>query len=326
MGNQGGPAGPVVRMAVIQGRAHGPLRAEQVNVPLTAEARRRTLEIYGSLTREAAKVGPVLVVWPESVLPGSPEEEPWVSERAAEAARESGAWLLAGGPYRDEQGRPRNSAYLYAPSGHRRDRYDKVQLVPFGEYVPGRRWLPLLERYHVREEDFAAGWQHRVMQAGMMAVGPMICFESIFPRISWELVGRGAQVLVVITNDAWFGRTAAAAQHRQIAVLRAVETNRWVVRGASTGISSIIAPDGRVVAEAGLFERKWISADVRLARERLGGEGRDAGLGWGPVFSWAVFYLSLGFILVSVVGPGAGRGRAARPPAGRRRRGRAGPR
>ncbi|UCC67530.1 MAG: apolipoprotein N-acyltransferase [Armatimonadota bacterium] len=326
VGRQGEPAGPVVRVAVIQGSAHGPLRAEQVNVPLTPEERRRTLEIYGSLTREAAGVRPMLVVWPESVLPGVPEEEPRVSGRVAEAARNSGAWVLAGGPYRDEQGRPRNSAYLYAPSGHQRDRYDKVQLVPFGEYVPGRGWLPLLGHYHVRDEDFAAGLQHRALQAGMMAVGPMICFESIFPRISWQLARQGAQVLVIITNDAWFGRTAAAAQHRQIAVLRAVETNRWVVRGASTGISSIIAPDGRVVAEAGLFEREWISADIRLASERSRAEVREAGMGWGPILSWAVFCLAIGFIVVSAVGPGGRQGRAARPPGGRRRRGRATPR
>ncbi|UCC67105.1 MAG: hypothetical protein JSV79_08125, partial [Armatimonadota bacterium] len=102
--------------------------------------------------------------------------------------------------------------------------------------------------------------------------------------------------------------------------------NRWVVRGASTGISSIIAPDGRVVAEAGLFERKWISADVRLASEKLRAERQEAGLGWGLVFSWAMFYLSIAFVIVSAVGPGGRREPAVRPPAGRQRRGRAAPR
>jgi len=320
------PAGPAIRVAVIQGSAHGPLQADQVNEPLTSEEQRRTLDIYTVLTEQAAAERPVLAVWPESVLPGAPPDEPWISERAAEAARSSGAWLLAGGPYRDDRGRLRNSAYLFSPSGHLRRRYDKVHLVPFGEYVPGRNWLPLLSRYNVRDEDFAAGLQHQVVHAGTIALGPMICFESIFPRISWKLAREGAQVLVVITNDAWFGRTAAAAQHRQMAVLRAVETNRWVVRGASTGISSIIAPDGRVVAESGLFDRDWISAEIRVAGAASAGGEPERGVGWGPAFSWATLCLSIGFIVLSAAASGGRRGRAARPPAGRRRRGRAAPR
>ena len=320
------PAGPAIRVAVVQGSAHGPLHADEVNEPLTSEEQRRTLDIYTALTEQAGAERPVLVVWPESVLPGAPEEEPWISERVAKAARGSGAWLLAGGPHRDERGRPLNSAYLFSPSGHLRRRYDKVHLVPFGEYVPGRSWLPLLNRYDVREEDFVPGLQHEVIHAGTVALGPMICFESIFPRISWKLARDGAQVLVVITNDAWFGRTAAAAQHRQMAVLRAVETNRWVLRAASTGISSIIAPDGRVVAEAPPFERDWISAEIQVAGAASEGGEPERGVGWGPVFSWATLCLSLGFIVFSVVSPGGRRGRAALPSGGRRRRGRAAPR
>ena len=154
----------------------------------------------------------------------------------------------------------------------------------------------------------------------------MICFESIFPRISWKLARDGAQVLVVITNDAWFGRTAAAAQHRQMAVLRAVETNRWVLRAASTGISSIIAPDGRVVAEAPLFDRDWISAEIQVAGAASDGGEPERGVGWGPVFSWATLVLSLGLIVFSVVSPGGRGWRADRPSAGRQRRGRAAPR
>jgi len=324
---RGGPSGPRVRVAIAQGSAHGELRAEDVNVPLTAEESKRALDIYVALTLEAAGDRPVLVVWPESVLPGIPYEEPQVAERVGDAARKLGAWLVAGGPYRDERGRPRNSAYLFSATGTLRDRYDKVQLVPFGEYVPGRTWLPFLDRYNVRDEDFAPGTMHRVMQAETTALGPMICFESIFPSISWQLVERGAQVLVIITNDAWFGRTAAAEQHRQIAVLRAVESNRWVIRGASTGISSIIAPNGRVVAEAGLFDRDWISADIVLANRD------DGAVAWGPLFSWSVFCLSFAFIIAPLGARGGRRGSgragasgASRPAPAPRPRGRAAPR
>jgi len=311
--HQGGPEGVRVRVAVIQGSACGPLRAEEVNVPLTGEQTRRTMEIYETLTKRAGGERPALVVWPESVLVGAPEEDPAVAAWLARCARAANAWLVAGGPYHDDRGRIYNSAYLYAPTGNLVARYDKVQLVPFGEYVPGREWLPWLEHYHVRDVDFAAAPVHRLLQAGTMTLGPMICFESTFPQIAWHLARRGAQVLVVITNDAWFGHTAAAAQHRQIAVLRAVETNRWVVRGASTGISSIIAPDGRIVAEAGLYERGVVSGEIRLASVEP--DERPT----GPLFCWLIFYLAVAFLIAPAALPAGGsRDRATRRRAGPR--------
>ena len=313
--------GAPVMASVVQGSASGPLRAADVNVPLSAEERAETRRIYSELTAEAARARPVLVVWPESVLMSDPDADPVVAEWVARSARLAHAWLLAGGPYVDRRGRQLNSAYLYAASGNQVARYDKVQLVPFGEYVPWRRHLPFIERYHVRNVDFAAGAMHRVLQAGIVAIGPMICFESIFPRIPWGLTGRGAQVLIVITNDAWFGHTAAAAQHRQIAVLRAVETNRWVVRAASTGISSIISPEGKIVSEAGLFERKVLSHEVRLGP--AGARPRPL----GRAFAWLMVFLSVAFLIAPAALPRRGRSaRAARPSSRPRPRGRAAPR
>ena len=318
---QGELEGPRLRVAIIQGSAHGPLRAENVNIPLTREEMQRTRQTYQTLTAKAAQARPALVVWPESVLTGAPERDPPVAEWVAGATRASGAWLLAGGPYYDEAGGQFNSAYLYAPSGNLVARYDKVQLVPFGEYLPGREWLPLLERYPVRETDFSAGAVHRLLQAGTVSLGPMICFESIFPQISWGLVRKDAQALVIITNDAWFGRTAAAAQHRQIAVLRAVETNRWVVRAASTGLSCFIAPDGRIVSQAGLFEQAVLSEEIRLAAQGSGTESP----GW--LFAWVMVFLSTAYLIAPAALPRRRpRPRAARPSARPRPPGRAAPR
>jgi apolipoprotein N-acyltransferase len=299
--------GAPVIASVVQGSATGPLRAEDVNVPLSAQQRAETRRIYTELTAQAARARPVLVVWPESVLMGDPDADPEVAEWVARSARLAHAWLLAGGPYLDKRGRQLNSAYLYAASGNQVARYDKVQLVPFGEYVPWRSRLPFIERYQVREADFAAGAVHRVLQAGIVAIGPMICFESIFPQISWELTRRGAQLLVIITNDAWFGRTSAAAQHRQIAVLRAVETNRWVLRAASAGISSIISPEGRIVAEAGLFQRKVLSHEIRIApADRRPSQP-------GRAFAWLMVFLSVAFLIAPAALPRRRRaGRAAR--------------
>ncbi len=311
-------AGASLRVAIVQGSAHGPLRAEQVNVPLSEEERRRTLEIYEALTREAANDRPGIVVWPESVLPSMPDQDPLVAESVGRATQASKAWLLAGGPYFDESGRRFNAVYVFAPNGNLVTRYEKVQLVPFGEYVPGREWLPFLDRYHVRETDFSAGAVHHLLQAGTVSIGPMICFESIFPQIGWELQRKGAQVVVIVTNDAWFGNTSAAAQHRQIAVLRAVETNRWVVRAASTGISSFIAPDGRVVSEAGLYEQAVLCEEIGLPDEELPDRS------FGQTFSWLMLYLSVGYVIApAALRRRRRRSRVARPPAPRRPRGRA---
>ena len=300
-----------VRVAVIQGSAHGPLRPEQVNVPLSHSEQRADVATYLALTAEAARRHPALVVWPESALPGAPEGNPWIATEVSGAARLSGAWLLAGGPYVDRRGRTANSAYLYSPTGNQIARYDKVQLVPFGEYVPARDSLPFLGRYHVREEDFAAGAVHTVLQAGTIALGPMICFESTFPMISWHLANSKAQILVVITNDAWFGRTAAAEQHQQIAVMRAVETGRWVVRAASTGISSIISPDGKVVAEAGLFRPAVLTADIKLIT------ASQTGPRFGPAVAWGLMGLAIAFVIAPAAGPRRKRGAREAPPKSR---------
>jgi apolipoprotein N-acyltransferase len=307
------PSGSTIRAAVIQGNEHGPLTADQVNSPPTAAEQQRTLDIYQALTQEAAARRPVLVVWPESVLASPPEIDPKVAGRLSGIARGNSTWLLAGGPYVDETGRLANSAYLYAPSGNLLSRYDKVQLVPFGEYVPARKHLPFIGRYHVRAQDFVAGTSHRVLQAGTIGIGPMICFESTFPQIGWELAGKGAQVLVVITNDSWFGHTAAAAQHEQMAVLRAVETDRWVLRAASTGISAIIAPDGQVVRKAGLYQRAELSAEIALVSRRA------PSVRWGPLFAWVMMGLSV----VYVVAPLFARGKAKSRPSPTRRLARA---
>jgi apolipoprotein N-acyltransferase len=306
---------PQVRMAVIQGSDHGPLAAREVNTALTPEEQAHTLEVYASLTRKAAEQRPALVVWPESVLVADPEDDPRVAARMSVIVRGSRVWLLAGGISTDDRGRPVNSAYLYAPSGNVVARYDKVQLVPFGEYVPMRERLPFLKRYHVREQDFVAGVAHTVLQAGTIPVGPSICFESTFPTISWELVSKGAQVLVTITNDSWFGRTAAAAQHHQIAVLRAVESERWVLRAASTGISSIISPEGKIVEQAGLYHPAALTANVPLLTNR------PLGVRLGPAVGWGMMTLALAFVIGPCARRREGGDRVPRKPAAKAKAG-----
>lgn len=219
------------------------------------------LALYLGLTRQALPRAPYLVVWPESSILTGPPDNPDVSRQLADLAREGACWLLVGAPgYQGDQ--PRNSAHLYGPAGAYMGRYDKVHLVPFGEFVPGRSRLPLVDRYPVRPFDLTPGAGHVVLNAGGPKLGVMICFESIFPDIGAAYARQGADLLVVITNDAWFDHSAALRQHAQMAALRAIETGRWVVRGGYSGISQVIDPAGRVHAELGIGRRGVLVADT----------------------------------------------------------------
>jgi apolipoprotein N-acyltransferase len=156
-----------------------------------------------------------------------------------------------------------NSAYAVHPQGSI-SRYDKMRLVPFGEYVPvWARWF--FPDSLVREVgDFTPGAQLRLLQAGA-TMGVAVCYEIVFPNLIGAEARAGAEVLVTLTNDAWYGASWALDQHFAQAVLRAVENRRWVVRAALTGISGVIDPSGNVVERLGAGERGVLAADVEPA-------------------------------------------------------------
>jgi apolipoprotein N-acyltransferase len=140
--------------------------------------------------------------------------------------------------------------------------------VPFGEYVPLKRLLffvgPLIEAV----SDFSAGTDPTVFDVGGRRLSVAICYESVYPAVSRAFVARGAELLVTITNDAWFGRSSAAYQHFEQGVLRAVEEGRYFVRAANTGISGAADPYGRVMVRTELFVPTVEAADVRLISTR----------------------------------------------------------
>ena len=159
-----------------------------------------------------------------------------------------------------------NSLFLMDTQGQVTGSYQKRQLVPFGEFMPGRSWMPFLEALHVTTFDMKRGADRQPLLdggPGVGRIGATICFESSYPRFLREQVARGAGLLVVSTDDTWFGRTAAARQHSAIAAVRAAETDRYLVRSAATGVSQIIDPTGRVLAEAGLFRPAVVWAPVQ---------------------------------------------------------------
>ncbi len=261
-------------VAVGVGRLQPPLREPKPSIPVALVQgnitqgvkwdptwQQKTLDIYRRLTIQAARKHPGLIVWPETAVPFFLREDPRRSEVEG-LAREAGTYLLVGTPDR-EGGSPQNAALLLGPEGRLLGRYDKRHLVPFGEYVPLRRLLffvNVLAGGVIGEFHPGAGATVFSVPFGRFAA--LICYEAIFPAEVREFVLAGAEVLVNITNDAWFGDSAAPAQHLTMAAFRAIENRVYLIRAANTGISAIIAPDGRILQASGLFTPAIVSGAV----------------------------------------------------------------
>jgi apolipoprotein N-acyltransferase len=218
-----------------------------------------TTKKYVAMTLKAAARHADLVVWPETATPFYFGASPKLTRLVTDAVRQAGIHLLVGSPSVQAEGKKYayyNSAYMVAPNGRVTGRYDKVHLVPFGEYVPLKRILSFVGKMVAQVGDFSAGEKGRTLAwgAGHPPIGVQICFEIIFPGLSRALVKNGAGLLVNITNDAWFGRSSAASQDFSMAVFRAVENRRSLVRCANTGISGFVDPAGRIMAQTRLFE------------------------------------------------------------------------
>ncbi|MFP3939651.1 MAG: apolipoprotein N-acyltransferase [Thermoanaerobaculia bacterium] len=247
--------------------AHGagaPVRIVQPaidnQVDFDPEVTRAGYERLLRLSREACDQPDALVVWPESaVWPFELERDPHVARDVARLVEERGCPILlnsthrVGGSGAGGDGTYFNSAYLVGRGGGTA-RYDKRHLVPFGEYVPLAGAFSFIESLARSAGDYTAAEEVRLLQWGPNRLGTAICFEVTFPAEVAELARAGATALVTITNDAWYGDTAAPWQHFRAARWRAAETRRPLVRAAITGVSGLIAPDGSVRARLGVGE------------------------------------------------------------------------
>jgi len=252
---------PSIKVSLIQGNISQETKWE----PAFQQA---TLERYLRLTREAVERDhPQLVVWPETATPFYFLGEGELSRVLILEVQSLKTPLLFGSPAVRRQGdrlRFYNRAYLLDDRGRVGGYYDKRHLVPFGEYVPLQSVLFFVHRLVEATGDFAAGDRPVVMNLGGARPGILICYEAIFPELSRELVEHGANLLVNITNDAWFGRTSAPYQHLSMALLRTVELRVPMVRCANTGISALIDPSGRILQETGLFEEGSLTGSLPL--------------------------------------------------------------
>jgi len=261
---------PTMRLAVVQGN----IAQDEKWSPAM---RLKTIDIYRRLSHEAAAMEnepPALLVWPETALPFMISDNPYYRRLQDFLLSEQGPWLLAGAPYYEEVTKKKsqqnrefisyNSAYLFTPEGEIGGRYDKQHLVPFGEYVPLTKYLPLPGPIVENIGNFSSGRPRSPLSCLSAEIGVLICFESIFPKLARDWTAAGANLLVNITNDAWFGRSSAPWQHLTMAVFRAVENRRSLARSANTGVSTIIDPLGRVSETSPLFEPYYLVADAPL--------------------------------------------------------------
>jgi apolipoprotein N-acyltransferase len=214
-----------------------------------------------------------LVVWPESPAPFY-SNDPYFRERLSAVAQRNQAWMISGtiGIETDrvapgKEPRAYNSALLVSPEGVQTERYDKVHLVPFGEYVPFRRVMPFMDMLTKEVGDFERGKSRAPLHAGKTSLGLFICYESIFPDEVRQTAAQGAQVLVNISNDGWYGDSGAYAQHLQQTRMRAVENGRWLLSGTNTGVTASVDPYGRVVARAERKIRISLLAPYALSTE-----------------------------------------------------------
>ncbi|MCM2265163.1 MAG: apolipoprotein N-acyltransferase [Desulfuromonadales bacterium] len=231
------------------------------------EFQQETVRIYRDLSLTAARTEkPGLIIWPEAATPFYYQDANKLSAEVATVPLQADAALLFGSPaYRKEPGGIRylNSAFLLGREGTEKGRSDKIHLVPFGEYVPLKRFLPFIDKIVVGIGDFSPGTINPLPLNGHK-LGVLVCYEAIFPELAREWVRQGSGLLVNITNDAWFGNSSAPWQHLAMVRFRAVENRVWIARAANTGISAFIAPSGRVHAATGLFVPAAATIEVGL--------------------------------------------------------------
>lgn len=244
-------AGEEIKVSCIQGNISSSEKWD-------ANSNTRTKETYRKLIIEAAEEGAELILLPETAYPydmDSPDQT-LLEEEFCNIARSCDVYLIVGTFTVEGEKDSLNSLVCYTPEGKRADNiYSKRHLVPFGEYVPMRPLIetlvPPLANLVLSSDDVDAGEGSKIIDAGGIKLGGLICFDSIYEQLTYESVRDGAEIICLSTNDSWFSDSAALYMHNAQAQLRAIENRRYVARAANTGISTVINSRGEVIGELG---------------------------------------------------------------------------
>jgi apolipoprotein N-acyltransferase len=254
---------------------------------------RRIFTTNIAMTRDVVRRGAEFVIWPESSIPFKFERDQRGDDIRA-LAREVKVPILFGSDQETgtlDQLAIYNAAYQIRPDGQTAAVYRKIHLVPFGEFVPMRRWFffirPLVDSFI----DFSAGDEVVLLPVGSHQVSTAICYEVVYPSLMRAAVHAGSELLTTITNDGWYGHSSAPYQHFEMAAMRAIEEGRYLARAANTGISGLIDPYGQVIAESAIFEQVGIVEEARYLT------GRTVYSAIGDV----VGYTALGVVLLTAL-------------------------
>ena len=254
-------AGEKITVACIQGNVSSAEKWDK-------SSRTKTIENYRRYTEEAASEGAQVVIWPETAIPYDISyAQSYYGDVFGDMAKENGIYLLVGA-YVNREGNSYNSLVCFTPNGEMLDSvYSKRHLVPFGEYVPLRplieTLIPPLAELVLSEDDVMPGEGAQIIETDDgLALGGLICFDSIYEELTLESVRGGAELICLSTNDSWFIDSAALYMHNAQAQIRAVESGRYVARAANTGISTVINSKGEVIDELGALVEGKIVCDV----------------------------------------------------------------
>ena len=255
--------GQLVRVAAAQGNISSSDKWDSDSLD-------KTLSAYRELTKKAAEEGADIIVWPETALPYVLFERENLTEYVLTLAVENDITIIVSA-FTENVGVDNlsNSMIEVRPDGSFGEKiYSKQRLVPFGEFVPMREvvmfLIPPLANVGMLEDDLLAGSESTVLETDVGNVGCGVCFDSIYENIALGAVRNGAEIIAISTNDSWFSDSAALYMHNAQSRLRAIETGRYLVRSANTGVSSIIDPMGNVKEELGALERGVVVSDIYM--------------------------------------------------------------
>jgi len=263
------PVGEFISVGVVQPNI-------DPNLKFTKAMREETFDrlIYlsekgGKITAEKTDKPFDIIIWPETAIPLFLQFPGKYQEAVYELSNRINAPILTGTPIYNSKNREiYNGAVLIEPKKGITQEYKKMHLVPFGEHIPFNNYIPLFKKIDVGGGDYASGKEYKIFKSKGLKFSCLICFESIFPELSRVFVKDGADLLINITNDGWFGKISGPQQHNDMAILRTVENGVPLARSANTGISMIVDKYGRVLVETALFKEDFISSRISIERDR----------------------------------------------------------
>ena len=257
------------------------------------------IEIYQKLSLDATSSSPSIIIWPETAVPFYFGTDKEYTEQLVSFQNQLNTYLLFGSVlFKSKKGGKQlysNSAVLLDRGGNVSYVYDKIHLVPFGEYVPLKRIFFFIDKLVVGIGDYIHGNHYYRAETPFGRFATLICYEIIFPGLVRKFYLRGGDFIVNITNDAWFGRTTGPYQHFGMAVFRAVENRKPVVRAANTGVSGFIDSNGRILSKTNLFQQVILTEDIKTDRTKT------LYTKYGDLFSYFCIVISV-LLLADIIG------------------------